>query len=85
MIAYANCFKSGGEKGPSFTDALLCNLAYKYRHLNMLIMSANHKDMPLKLFERIELITLDIAGSLRNEAIYRFVPERLNKALEAIA
>lgn len=84
-IAYAKSFAQSKEKGPSYTDALLCTVAYKHRGSEMLIMSANHKDIPRSMFDRTELITIDIGGELRNEAIYKLSPDRLNKAIQAIS
>ncbi|HSX53570.1 MAG TPA: hypothetical protein VLF90_04385 [Patescibacteria group bacterium] len=83
-IAYAKSFSQNKDKGPSYTDALLCTVAYRYRASSLLIMSANHKDIPRSMFDRTELITMDIGGELRNEAIYRLSPEKLNKAIIAI-
>ncbi len=82
-IAYAKSF-SKKDKGPSYTDALLCTVAYKYRKNKMLIMTANHKDMPKSMFDRTELITIDIAGDLRNEAIYQLSTSKLNSTIEAL-
>lgn len=84
-IAYAKAFTSKNDKGPSYTDALLCSVAYKYRSHGMLIMTANHKDMPLSMFDRTELITIDVGGELRNEAIYRLSPTKLNKLLDTLS
>lgn len=67
-IAYAKAFGSK-DKGPSYTDALLCTVAYKHRGHGMMLMTA---------------ITIDIGGELRIEAIYRLSPNKLNKVIEAI-
>lgn len=83
-IAYAKAF-SKNDKGPSYTDALLCAVAYKYRKNNLLLMTANHKDIPSSMFDRIELITVDIGGNLRNEAIYKLSANKLNKLLESLS
>jgi predicted nucleic acid-binding protein len=84
-IAYAKAFsRKDKDKGPSYTDALLCTVAYKYRNHGMLLMTANHKDIPRSMFDRTELITIDVGGQLRNEAIYCLSPEKLNKVIEAI-
>jgi len=84
-IAYAKAFSSRKEKGPSYTDALLCTVAYKYRNNNMLLMTANHKDVPPSMFDRTELITIDIKGDLRTEAIYSLSSTKLNKVIDSIA
>lgn len=80
-IAYAKAFSTKHDKGPSYTDALLCSVAYKYRGNDVLMMTANHKDIPASMFDRIELITIDVNGELRTEAIYRLSPTKLNKML----
>jgi predicted nucleic acid-binding protein len=83
-IAYAAAFSAKGDRGPSYTDALLCSVAYKYRANGMLIMTANHKDIPLSMFDRTELISIDISGDLRTEAIYRLSATKLNKIIEKL-
>lgn len=83
-IAYAKAFSAKGDRGPSYTDALLCSVAYKYRANGMLVMTANHKDIPLSMFDRVELITIDISGDLRTEAIYKLSPTKLNKIIETL-
>ena len=83
-IAYAKAFSAKGDRGPSYTDALLCSVAYKYRNNDMLIMTANHKDIPPSMFDRIELVTIDIGGDLRTEAIYRLSATKLNKIIEKL-
>lgn len=81
-IAYAKAFKN--NNGPSYTDALLCTYAYKYRTNGMLLMTANHKDIPLSMFDRIELITIDVKNELRTEAIYKLSNSKLNKIITDI-
>jgi len=83
-IAYAKAFSAPNEKGPSYTDALLCTVAYKYRAHDMLLMTANHKDIPRSMFDRTELITIDVGGNLRTEAIYKLSPNKLNKVIDSI-
>lgn len=83
-IAYAKAFAVRKEKGPSYTDALLCTLAYKFRNNGMLLMTANHRDIPQNMFDRTELITIDIGGDLRTEAIYQLSPDKLNQIITTI-
>lgn len=83
-IAYARAFSAKGDRGPSYTDALLCSVAYKYRANGILVMTANHKDIPLSMFDRVELITIDIGGDLRTEAIYKLSPTKLNRIIEKL-
>lgn len=84
-IAYAKAFSARGDKGPSYTDALLCSVAYKFRSHAMLVMTANHRDMPISIFDRVELITIDVGGELRNEAIYSLSPTKLNIFLDKLS
>lgn len=81
LVAYIKAFSSRGEKGPSYTDSLLCAVAYKHRTSNLLIMTANHKDIPSNIFDRKELITIDVNGELRTEAIYEFSSTKFTRVL----
>jgi hypothetical protein len=72
------------EKGPSYTDALLCTTVYAYKHKNMMLLTANHKDIPSSIFDRTEFITIDISGDLRVEAIYKFSPTKFSKILHKL-
>jgi len=72
------------EKGPSYIDSLLCLLAYKFKHTGIKILSANHKDIPLSIFNRDELITMDISGELRTEAIYSFSEDKFKPLIDDI-
>lgn len=84
-LAYNKAFaKRAEQKAPSYTDSLLCMTAYKYRTSHLKIMTANHKDIPLSLFNRTELITIDIRGELRNEAIYEFSDEKFGNILASL-
>lgn len=76
--------RSKKNNGPSYTDALLCTYAYKYRKHGMLLITANHKDIPSSMFDRIELITIDVKNELRTEAIYRLSNSKLNKIIKDI-
>lgn len=85
LIAYNKvCAQRSKEKTPSYTDSLLCACAYKYRANNLLIMTANHKDIPAAIFDRKELITIDMNGELHNEAIYSFSEEKFGRVLERL-
>lgn len=81
LVAYNKAFGTRKERGPSYTDSLLCALAYKYRNSSLKIMSANHKDIPMSIFERQDLITIDVGGELRTEGIYEFSESRFGKVL----
>jgi hypothetical protein len=83
LVAYNREFQ-GNSRGPSYTDSLLCAMAYKHRGSSPYIMTANHKDMPGSIYDRTELITIDIGGELRTEALYQFSEERFGKVLNKI-
>lgn len=84
MVAYNKSFDNRREKGPSYTDSLLCAVAYKHRNSNLKIMTANHKDIPPSIFDRTELITIDIGGDIRTEAIYEFSETKFTRILRQL-
>lgn len=85
LVAYHKAFSGKSDKkAPSYTDSLLCMMAYKYRTSGMLLMTANHRDIPESMFERTELITIDVKGELRNEAIYRLTESRFKNLLSGL-
>ena len=82
LVAYNGEFKDG--KGPSYTDSLLCTMAYKHRAVSSYILTANHKDMPLSIFDRTQLITIDIKGQFQIEALYKFSEQKFSKVLDRL-
>lgn len=82
LVAYNIQFTDG--KGPSYTDSLLCTMAYKHRTGEPYVLTANHKDMPLSIFDRKELITLDIRGQFQVEALYQFSESKFNTVLSKL-
>lgn len=85
LVAYNRQFKvKENNRGPSYTDSLLCAMAYKHRASGPYIMTANHKDMPASIYDRTELITLDIGGELQTEALYRFSDTKFKIVLERL-
>ena len=74
------CGTSG--RGPSYTDSLLARMLYKYRHSDVYVMTANHKDMPVSIFDRIEFITVDLTNEIATEAVYRLSEEKLGALLK---
>lgn len=85
LFAYNNAATGNrGEKGPSYADSLLCLLAYKYRHSGVKLLTANHRDIPLSMFDRDELITMSISGELRTEAMYSFSESKYSKVLDRL-
>ncbi|HEU5005184.1 MAG TPA: hypothetical protein VFT49_03820 [Candidatus Saccharimonadales bacterium] len=83
LVAYNRTFNKRNP-GPSYTDSLLCAMAYRFKHMQPLILSANHKDIPQSIFDRTELITIDISGGLQNEALYEFSESKFSKLLEEL-
>ena len=83
LVAYNRAYNKK-EKGPSYTDSLLCAMAYKFKHMSILILSANHRDMPPSIFDRTELITIDIGGNLFTEALYEFSEDKFANILGQI-
>ena len=71
MITFHSAFIKS-KKSPSYTDSLLCAMAYKHRASRTFILTSNHKDIPESIFDRTELITLDINNQIYNEALYKF-------------
>lgn len=85
LLAYNRAFSNrNSQKAPSYTDSLLCATAYKFRTSKLKIMTANHKDIPESLFDRTELITIDIQGELRTEALYEFSESKFSRMLSAL-
>lgn len=83
LVAYNGEFlKENG--GPSYTDSLLCTMAYKHRISEPYILTANHKDIPLSIFDRKELITIDIKGKFQIEALYQFSESNFSKVLDRL-
>lgn len=75
--------KSGAKM--SYTDALLCSCAFFYRASKPYILTANHKDMPLSLFDRKEVITFDVGNNIKTEALYQINDSRLEKVLKQLS
>jgi len=85
MILYNSLVAKRREKGPSYTDSLLCAMAYKYRKSGgLMIITANHKDIPLALFDREEMITVEINNEFRTESIYKLSNEKLDVQIDTL-
>jgi hypothetical protein len=85
LVAYNKAFANRKDKKkPSYTDSLLCATAYKFRNSKLRLVTANHKDIPESIFDRTELITIDVNGELRNEAIYNFSPVKFGQVLSQL-
>lgn len=82
LVAYNNAFKD--NKGPSYTDSLLCTMVYKHRASKPYLLTANHKDIPLSIFDRKELITIDIKSQFQVEALYQFSENKFGRVLDKL-
>ena len=69
------------EKGPSYTDSLLCLTLYIYKHVDIRLLTTNYKDMPLSLFNREDILAFDTGRDVRTAAIYRLSEEKLAREL----
>jgi len=78
-VAYNMAFS--GKSSPSYADSLICAMAYKYHKSKPYILTANHSDIPPSMFDRKELITIDIKGGLQNEALYQFSETKFSSIL----
>lgn len=87
ILAYNKLTSKPNQKGASYTDSLLCAMAYKYvsRGTGLLLMTSNHNDIPNALFDREELITFDVNGDLRTEAIYKLSNTKLTRQLALLS
>lgn len=76
LLIYNNCINQqrGQKKAPSYTDSLLClSLFLKSEKTEkLMLMSANHKDMPIEFFNREDVITIACGNNISNECIYSF-------------
>jgi len=80
LTAYNSCFKE--SRGPSYTDSLLCTIAYKHRAIeDAYVLTSNHKDRPAGIFDRSQLITIDIKGDLCTEILYKFSSRKFSNIL----
>ena len=70
------------ERGPSYTDSLLCLAMYVYRHSKILLLTSNYKDVPLDLFSREDLIVYDTGKDVRTAAIYSLSEDKLSRQLD---
>lgn len=71
------------EKGPSYTDSLLCLSLYIYRHTDIYLLTTNYKDVPLSLFDRENIIAFDTGNDVRTAAFYKLSEEKLARKLQS--
>lgn len=84
MLYNKEAFGGRKEKGPSYTDALLCLTLYLFRHTNIKLLTTNYKDIPLGLFDREELMVYDTGNEVRTAAIYSLSEEKLSGKLNML-
>ena len=65
-----------------YTDFLLYACLYKFPQ--SYLITENHQHLPLQIFDRKFVITIDTGTEIRNQAIYRFSIDKYNKAAENI-
>ena len=80
LLIYNNCINQqrGQKKAPSYTDSLLCLSLFlrSEKTEKLMLMSANHKDMPIEFFNREDVITIACGNNISNECIYSFNQEK---------
>jgi len=67
----------------SYTDLLLLSCLKKFPQIYLL--TQNHKDVPLEIFDRKYIITLDTMDHIWNHGIYQLSGDRYRKAEDNIA
>ena len=84
MLYNREAFHGRKEKGPSYTDALLCLTLYLYRHIDIKLLTSNYRDIPLSLFDREDVMVYDTGNDIRTAALYKLSEEKLGKKLNSI-
>lgn len=82
LAIYNKCLlgdKAKNEKGPSYTDSLICLASYMYNNSNIWLMTANYKDVPLRIFDRKYVISIDMDKEVRTESLYKFNEEKFER------
>lgn len=64
-----------------YTDFLLAVCSYKFK---CPVLTGNHKDFPLTIFKRVNIITIDTGKEIRNYGFYQISEDKFNKAAEKI-
>jgi hypothetical protein len=73
-----------GSKRMSYTDSIICTLCFNYRSSNTYLLTSNHNDIPLALFDRIDVITFDVGNDIRTEGLYQLSSTKLSKMLKSL-
>lgn len=73
-----------GGKHMSYTDSILCTLCYYYRNSDAYLMTSNHNDIPMALFDRVDVITFEYGGIIRTEGLYKLSSKKLSAVLKKL-
>lgn len=70
---------------PSYVDRMLLVTPYLYRESseNILLMTSNHKDVPLEIFDRIGFISYD-DKEFHNIGVYRFNADSFDQMVKNV-
>lgn len=70
---------------PSYVDRMLLMTPYLYRESseNILLMTSNHKDVPLEIFDRIGFISYD-DKEFHNIGVYRFNADSFDQMVKNV-
>lgn len=73
-------------KDPSFVDKLLLAIPYLYRESveKIFVVTSNHKDVPLDIFDRVGFIARDNGKEFSQVGIYKFNQEKFSKITQKI-
>ena len=72
------------SKRMSYTDSVLCTLCFYHRSSVTYLLTSNHNDIPPALFDRIDVITFDAGGHIRNEALYKLSEKKLESIIKKL-
>lgn len=75
---------SQSKKGISYTDFLLLMLLHKFAHLSdkINLMTANYTDVPLKIFDRKDIIALEYDGGVQSQALYQISQSKIDSLVK---
>lgn len=78
--------RSRDTNRPSFVDKLLFSIPYLYRKSaeKIFIMTSNHKDIPLDIFNRVGFIARDNGKDFSQVGLYQFDQEKFDKITRGI-
>jgi hypothetical protein len=71
-----------GNKDLSYTDFLLCACLYKFPKAYLL--TENYHHIPVQVYERKGILTLDTGKDIRNHVIFQFSRSKFDKVAASI-